>query len=62
MSNEKEYLTYAEAAELAGVSKRTMWDWCNTAKHLQVYMVAGKPRIKKSELDAFRKPTPKVEA
>jgi len=62
MSNEKEYLTYAEAAALAGVSKRTMWNWCNSSKHLRVYMVSGKPRIKRDELVAYTAPTLKAEA
>lgn len=61
-TKESEYLTYGEAAEMAGVSKRTMWTWCNGENaRFRVYMVGHRPRVKRSELEAYLKPVERGE-
>lgn len=57
---EKEYLTFTEAAEFAKVDRKTIWSWVNIKKHLKTHLVAGRPKIKRAELEAFM--APKAEA
>lgn len=48
------YLTAKQAAEIVGVSVKTVWNWCNTGKLKASKIGCGRNyRIRRADLDAY---------
>lgn len=55
MSEVDEWLTPKQAAELVGVTARTVQNWINAGK-IRGYQVVGRIRVKRSDVDALYQP------
>ena len=53
--NEIEWLTPKQAAELVGVTTRTVQNWIKDGK-VRGYQVVGRIRVKRSDVDALYQP------
>ena len=55
MNEIDEWLTLKHAAELVGVTPRTVQNWIKNGK-LKGYQVVGRIRVKRSDVDALNQP------
>lgn len=52
---DNEWLTLKQAAELVGVTPRTVQNWIKNGK-IKGYQVVGRIRVKRSDVDALYQP------
>ena len=52
---DNEWLTPQQAAELVGVTRRTVLNWIKNGK-IKGYQVVGRIRVKRSDVDALYQP------
>lgn len=55
MNEIDEWLTLKQAAELVGVTPRTVQNWIKNGK-IKGYQVVGRIRVKRSDVDALYQP------
>ena len=55
MNEIDEWLTLKQAAELVGVTTRTVQNWIKNGK-IKGYQVVGRIRVKRSDVDALYQP------
>ena len=55
MNEIDEWLTLKQAAELVGVTPRTVQNWIKNGK-IRGYQVVGRIRVKRSDVDALYQP------
>ena len=55
MNEIDEWLTLRQAAELVGVTPRTVQNWIKNGK-IKGYQVVGRIRVKRSDVDALYQP------
>ena len=55
---DNEWLTLKQAAELVGVTPRTVQNWIKNGK-IRGYQVVGRIRVKRSDVDALYQPKEK---
>ena len=58
MNEIDEWLTLKQAAELVGVTPRTVQNWIKNGK-IKGYQVVGRIRVKQSDVDALYQPKEK---
>ncbi|MGJ9494914.1 helix-turn-helix domain-containing protein [Actinotignum sp. GS-2025a] len=55
-------LTSVEFAEVIGVSRASVWNWCRSGRISAVQLPGGQWRIPKSELDRILAPVSKTDS